>query len=84
MKERFTNFSIYRFKNGSQTLTEALVNYLKQYDDIKFNTNEKCLNIDLNSSKIKVETDKKSYDVDLVISGVFSKCICVLSFVCSN
>lgn len=73
MKERFTNFSIYRFKNGSQTLTDALVNHLKQYDDIKFNTNEKCLSIDLNSSKIKVETDKKSYDVDLVISGVFSK-----------
>lgn len=76
MKERFTNFSVWRFKNGTQTLVDALVNTLNKYEDVKFNLNEKCLNIDLsrNLSKINVQTDKNAYDVDLVISSVYSKC----------
>ena len=81
MKERFTNFSIWRFKNGSQTLTDALVKNLKQYDDVKFISSEKCSNIDFNSSKIKVQTDRNSYTVDLVISGVYSKCL-IYNLIC--
>jgi hypothetical protein len=58
-----------------QTLVDGLVNNLNKFNDVRLNCNENCLELDFKNvaDKINVKTDKGSYDVDYVISSVYSK-----------
>lgn len=73
--KQFAGTSVWRFKNGMQTLSDTLVNHLKSFKDVQLNDNEECLKIDFNSklNKMEVKTSKNNYDFDFVISSVYAK-----------
>jgi hypothetical protein len=77
IRDKFKNLSVWRFKNGMQTLTDSLVDNLQKFNDVQLNSNEECIKIDFNknnSNKVGITSTKNSYDFDYVISGIYSKC----------
>ncbi|CAF0738300.1 unnamed protein product [Brachionus calyciflorus] len=77
LKENYRGQSVWRLKDGMQTLTQRLAETLSKDDNVKLSLNDPIQSIKVDHSKkeksIKLTSKNSEQDVDIVISSIYSK-----------